>query len=272
MRAITLFSILVLTAGCSTFQQVAAGVGSATAGAFLAHVASADVQYNPSTGVWTGEVIFKDGRLQKVYAPMETRAVAEICNDTPATKAIDSCTKTVEREIIDYKALVNTGGGLRSISGPIPISERSIARNVARAAKQSKEEEKEAYRNAKEIHREEMRRLDTIIHASSQTTLGHMRRAVVGTPCALPLNTSTSTSTSTAPIVDSVANVQTNPPVTLPGPDPNTLPESGTMKGISNLEARVTALENNQKSDHDVLQAMRSDIAKILDRLPEKKP
>lgn len=239
-KVLLFVSLLVFVPGCSASQYVASSAGAVATGvvgAVVDHIDHVSVDVDPATGHVTGSLVFKDGRW--VVQPPENRSVERCVDAAPA--------RSVSAPAIDYRALVGYGHETRG------ISTRAISRGVSRAANDLREEEEER-------HRAEKSRLNTIIRATSQTTWGRFRRAMVGSACSLPLAQdsvplASPAAVATFPIPEPAGQAS-------PVAPPDALPESGTMKGLSNLEARVSALEAAQKTVDVKLDAILAAVKK----------
>lgn len=216
-------------------------------------VQSASLDVNPLNMTIGGTLVFKDGRWMRSLPPAD-RAVADPCQPARAIER-DPCAAPMDKSI---KAEVVELRGLRSITGPL-VSSRGIARAVTRSVKVAREEEKETYRAMQEIHYAEIKRMDTIIHASSQSTGGRIRRAFTGTPCALPALPEPSTPvTVDNPVVPTPTAPQAGDIIVTPTPPTTSTADSGFIpppapKAIDDkLEKRLQTIEKKLGQIDDI--------------------
>ncbi len=244
-------------------------------------VQSASLDVNPVTMSVGGTLVFKNGRWQRVMPA--SRDIDPCGNARAVTRAVDPCAPAPRAVVIERDPcgsartvyanevraeIVDLGsGGVRGLVATRSVSSRSIAREVTARAKAVQEEERDAYRALKAQHKAEDRRLDTIVHASSQTLGGRIRRAFTGTPCTLPIPAPP------AEIIDTTTTVQ--PPVTIVTPTPPVTPDDGSNSGfippptakspdMTKLEARLTTLEKNQAEDHAKLGTIDTKLDAIM--------
>ncbi len=198
-------------------------------------VQSASIDVNPVTMTVGGSLVFKNGKWVR-----EVRS-ANVCDDT--------------REIQEVR-------GVRSVTGAL-ISVRGQARAITANAKAVRAEERETFRALQEIHETEVRKLDTVIHAKSQSTGGKIRRAFSCTPSELP---DVGSPTVIVPADIPGTPSQTVPPVTQPStPSGDDLPPSGILKAqAASIESRVKILE-------DKVSRVDVNVLKLLEKLEEKK-
>lgn len=181
-----MFQRIVGVAGCIVLMVILSGCPAQSGG----------LHYNPTTGDIGVEVVFKDGRWVKqpraiVAVGMgetravnpcvpETRAVVDPCVTSRAVSSGGAVTYVQRGTVSDssFRAVINgeSSKGLRSLSGGPLVSQKSLARQMARNAKEIREEEKETYRALKEVHEAEIKRLDKIKHAYDPSMKGQVRR------------------------------------------------------------------------------------------------
>ncbi len=232
-------------------------------------VQSASVTVNPLTMTIGGELVFKDGKWQRV-----PRAVRDVdpCGNVRAVSPCDAA-REVRAETVEIH-------GLRGLVGPI-VSQRGLERAAHVNAKAVREEEKETYRALKEIHDAEMRRIDAVIHATSRSTGGIIRRAFTCAPSTLPTIEATPVpvidATPIVPSAPQIGDVIVTPPTVIPAPTGtiDDLPPSGIMKNQSGLplsgimgatEDRLAKLEKSQKADHEIIVRMDANLTKLMEK------
>lgn len=221
-------------------------------------VQSAAVSVNPVTMTVDADMVFKNGRLQRIPR--------SVCGDT---RAISPCGETRSIVAPTIRSMIDTGGGVRGLTSGA-VSVRAIARAANKSAREIREEEKDAYETLKEIHKEEKARLTNIANATNPGIFGHVRRAFTCVPpITLPV-------TPVAPVAEVVTET---PPivVTTPLPDPNgeilgsgSIPPPSADKSIKTLESRVAKLEENQNIDHNRIGQMDTKLDAILAAVTKK--
>lgn len=234
-------------------KYLALAVFVLTACAGCTGVQSASLDVNPVNMTIGGTLVFKDGRWMRALPPSD-RAVANPCQPARAIErdlcAAPVANKSIKAEVVELR-------GLRSVTGPL-VSSRGIARAVTRSVKVAREEEKETYRAMQEIHYAEIKRMDTIIHASSQSPGGRIRRAFTGTPCTLPALPEPSTPVTVVnpmvptPAAPQAGDIIVTPPAAGSTADSGFIPPPAPKAIDDKLEKRLQTIEKKLGQIDDI--------------------